>query len=206
MKKTELKGLFENFQKIKGYFKIESIDKNGNVIDSFENHNIVVDTARVVFAKLISGISTQNVINKLVLGTQGHIGNDILTPKTEKEGFDHTKTDLFCLRDPDKKGDTWNEITFTPSGNMAITSASDVRDGTNDHSTVDIQLRGLDISEPCISYIFNISADAFNGSGNGVIYTEAGLFSDDNLIATRVFKGKVKDQTVSFRITWNLIF
>ena len=50
---------------------------------------------------------------------------------------------------------------------------------------------------------YNINVKNTN---DGVVYTEAGLYSGDKLIAMRTFKGKVKESTVAFRIQWSVMF
>ena len=195
--------------KIRGYFKIESFDKDGKLLDVFEQHNIVTDVARKSMAHLVAGIVQNNVINKFILGTKGHQGTDVLTPKTATEGFTSERKDLFC----DTKVvdiDSWNKITFTPSGSLEDTKAKDVEDGATNSSTVDVivdtSVTPSGSEEYSVTYVINIAQDAFNGNNNGVIYTEAGLWADDTLFAYRVFKGKIKESSSSLKITWTLIF
>nr|DAP72739.1 MAG TPA: hypothetical protein [Caudoviricetes sp.] len=194
-----------DYVKIRGHFKIESINSQGEVIDVFEKHNLITNVARNTFAKLLAGISNVSTINRFVIGTKGHVDTDVLHPKDSTTGFDATRTNLFCGTQDSEKNVTWNELKFVPSGNINVTAASNVTDGASNNSTVNIQVTGLDIAEPTVTYTFNIAQDAFNGT-DGIIYTECGLFADDTLIAMRTFKGKVKENTVSFRITWNIIF
>lgn len=190
--------------KIKGYLKIETL-KDGVVVDTWEKHNLITNVARNTFAKLLAGVNTQNTINKFKMGTKGHVDTDVMVPKDSSTGFDETRTDLFAGSEENEKGTTWNELTFTPSGNITQSLATNVQDNSSNTSTVNITVTGLENSQPSVTYIFNIAQDAFNGS-NGVIYTEAGLFADDQLIAMRTFKGRPKDSSTSFRITWNIIF
>lgn len=59
---------------LEGYFKIEAL-KDGNVIDSFEDHNTICINARLAMAKIFSQIYENNSSKyacKLVLGTCGH--------------------------------------------------------------------------------------------------------------------------------------
>ncbi len=196
--------IHDNF--LKGYFCIECIDKNGKVTDKFEKHNLITNIARREFAKLVAGITSTGSINRFVMGTQGHVGDDVLTPKDQDTGFNASLTNIFSGTNDDDLNKTWNQITFTPSGNLINTEAQNIVDGANNNSTVDIKVVGLETNEPMTTYTINIAQDAFNGISNGIIYTECGLYIDENLIAMRTFKGKVKDDSVALRITWNLIF
>lgn len=191
---------------MRGYFCIESIDKNGAVIDKFEKHNLITNLARVEFAKLIAGVNTAGAINRFVMGTKGHVGDDVLTPKDAETGFTPDVMNIFAGQDINDKGTTWNEISFTPSGNLVDTACTDVQDGANNNSTVDISITGIEDNTPSVNYTINVAQDAFNGNNDGIIYTECGLYCNDKLIAMRTFKGKVKESTVSFRITWSIIF
>lgn len=186
----------------RGYFKIECIDASGNIIDVFENHNLITHLARVQFAKSVMGVDKACIINNFRLGNKGHQGDDVLVPKDSTTGFNETRTKLFS----EELSGITNKISFVPSGSTTQTSAQVTSDGSNRNSTVDITLTGVETNEPCVTYTINISQDAFNGDNTGIVYTEAGLYSDDNLIAVRTFKGKIKEDTVSFRIIWSLYF
>ena len=190
----------------RGHFKIEVLDKNGKVIDTTENHNIIMNKARCSFSQLLAGIAGQNVINRFVLGTAGHVDDNVLIPKAEVHGLNANRVNLFCGTEASTKGNTWNELTFTPSASITNTKAVDVIDGASNSSTVDIIVSGCEQGEPSVTYIFNISQDAFNGTKDGVVYTEAGLFIDSNIFAMKTFKGKIKEKSVSLRITWQIIF
>ncbi|EAJ4655366.1 hypothetical protein CYA84_03900 [Campylobacter coli] len=199
---------FKEVQKTpaRGYFCIESLDANGNIIDKFEQKNLITNIARAEFAKLIAGINESNAINRFVMGTKGHQGSDILTPKDETTGFTASVTDIFSGQEEGDINRTWNQVIFTPSGNMVNTAATNVQDGANNNSTVDITVTGIEQAEPVVTYTINIAQDAFNCANDGVVYTEAGLYSGDKLIAMRTFKGKVKESTVAFRIQWSVMF
>lgn len=194
----------ENSHKLRGHFSIESLDKDGNVIDSWSSKNIITNTARIEFAKIIAGVEQAGAINRFVMGTKGHVGDDVLTPKGEDEGFTASVTDIFSGQEAAELNKTWSQLSFTPSGSMTSTTALDVLDGANNNSTVDISILGVVENMPVVQYTFNIAQDAFNCENNGVIYTECGLYKDEKLIAMRTFKGKVKEDTVSFRIIWSI--
>jgi len=193
----------------RGYFKIECLNEKGEVVDKWEEHNLITDVARAHLAKLIGGIKVDAPIVKFRMGTAGHCGTDYLAPKDEDTGFTAVVTDLFCktIDNNGAKGQTWDEITFTPSGSMSDSVAKEVQDNANNNSTINIDFINFDQSAPTIQYTINVAQDAFNGQNDGMIYTEAGLYTaNDTLIAIRTFKGKIKDSTTAFRITWNIIF
>lgn len=191
---------------VRGHFKIESFDKNGKLIDFHEDHNLIMNGARTHFMKLLSGsYDTNKVINRFVLGTKGIVGDNDSLPKTAEDGFVATLTDLFCGTKSPQRKILFEELTFNPTGSIENQNANNVTDFSNNTSTVNIIVNEY-ADEPQITYIFNITDDAFNGSNDYMKYNEAGLFADDTLIAMRTFKTKTKDSTISLRITWSLIF
>lgn len=191
---------------VRGHFKLETFDKDGNLLDTVEQHNLVVLGARLHFMKLIAGAYDSNkIINRFVLGTDGVAGEDSI-PKSEEDGLKATLTDLFCkTTDSSKRSITYEEINFTPSTNEDITDASNIQDGSNNTSTVKVIVDETS-TEPSITYVFSIPSDAFNGKNDYMKFNEAGLFAGDTLIAIRTFKTKAKDSSVSMKVTWSLIF
>ncbi len=191
---------------VKGHFKIETLDKFGNILDIHEEHNLIMNGARNHFMKLISGsYDTNKVINRFVLGTKGIVGDNDSLPKTAEDGFVATRTDLFCGTQSPNRKILFEELTFNPTGSTENQNANNVTDFSNNTSTVNIVVNEY-ADEPQITYTFNITSDAFNGANDYMKYNEAGLFADDTLIAMRTFKTKTKDSTIVLRITWSLIF
>lgn len=198
----------DNLKPLKGRFRIEVIDKEGNVIDYHEDNNMIMNAARNTMANSVSGLKqSNNFINKFVMGTAGHVGNSILTPKREVHGFMPTRNDLFCgylsdaVTDGKKEGVDYCVLTFDPM------SLDNVIDGTNNHSKIKVEVTGTQYDEPVITYTIEIAQDAFNGEGEGMVFTECGLFTANNdIFAMKVFAGKVKEKTVGFRIIWNILF
>jgi len=110
----------EKFNKVHGYFKIEAI-KDGKVIDTFEKHNLIMDEARLTFAKYLANINNTPVIDRFVLGTKGHIGaedpdgGDLLAPKNESTGFTSDRDMLFSEASG-TNGVDYEDILFTVTG------------------------------------------------------------------------------------------
>lgn len=203
----------DKFSKPVGHFKIETFKKN-KLIDSFEEHNLIMNKAREHFMKVLSGMYAENkAINCLKLGTRGvqEVENDgkieqfDAIPKDADSGFNDSRTDLFCGTPVSTQGIEWAGISFTPSGDVDTSRASNTTDGGNNDSTVDIYIVTTGES-PTLTYVFNISADAFNGATGYAKYNEAGLYADDVLIAMRTFRSKSKDSETSMRITWSISF
>lgn len=192
----------ENFGNIKGYFKIECI-KNGKVIDSFEDHNLIMETARHTMAELIAGISGTPIINKFVIGNKGHIGakgsgrddGDILLPKTSENGFIYTRNQLFS-EEFGKPGIDYFQLEFKNSG-----TSGDIVKCTDGKSSVRCTLE----DNKNVVYEINISEDSCN-SKETIIFTEAALYAGSKIFSARCFKAKVKDNTTSLRITWKILF
>jgi hypothetical protein len=85
----------------KGHFKIQAIDAFNNVVDEWEEHNMIMDSARYTMAKIFANIdysatsTTKPFVDTVILGTLGNIDGDILTPKAAAEGFVKERTRLF---------------------------------------------------------------------------------------------------------------
>lgn len=208
----------EKLRAPRGYFKIEMI-KNGEVIERFEEHNLVMRNARTQFMKILSGTTTrQKFINRFVLGTRGVyeetqtladgttqiLQHDEL-PRDAEDGFNDKRTDMFCEVTEANKGKTWCELKFTPSGATETSLATTDEDsGGSNSSTVNIYVNES-VDEPTLTYVFDIASSAFN-IGTYVKYSEAGLYVDDELIAMRTFASKAKDAQTAVKITWSITF
>lgn len=74
-----------------GYFKIECI-KDGKVIDSFEEHNTIMRSARRSMAEIFlnSKNNSKEFANKFILGTEGGYISEYF-PKSEESGFNKDK-------------------------------------------------------------------------------------------------------------------
>lgn len=85
----------EDTLNFKGHFKIQAIDQNNTVIDEWQDDNMIMETARTTMSELFANLSASTFINKITLGTLGHVGDSILVPKGKDEGFVKERTRLF---------------------------------------------------------------------------------------------------------------
>lgn len=179
---------------LSGHIIVECLDKLGNVVDKFENHNLIMETARISVSSNACDIALSEPLNKFVLGTNGHISGDYLTPKTEVEGFISSRTELFS----EELNNFTYPITFTnpgvPVGACTITSELDT--GT----TIALTYANNDVK-----YTIEIPEGAANGTGVAV-YTEAALYAGSSIFSMKCFPGKIKDNTVSLRVIWTIKF
>lgn len=179
--------------KIKGHFIVECLDKDKQIIDRFENHNLIMNNSRYSMSSLLCGLSTAKPINKFILGTEGHITGDYLTPKTEDEGFINTRTQLFS---EETSGYVY-PISFTnpgtATGNCPVVSEPD------SGSVVTLAYSGT-----TLTYTIEIPELSANNTGI-VVFSEAALYSGSNIFSMKCFPGKIKDETVSLKIIWSII-
>lgn len=185
----------DNYKKpLAGHLIVECLDKNGKIVDRFENHNLIMDTARVAMSSLACALSTAEPINKFVLGTEGHIPGDFLTPKSEAEGFISSRTQLFS---EESAGFTY-PIDFTnpgtASGSCVVVSEPD--SGT----TISMSYVGNDVE-----YTIIIPELAANGTGISV-FTEAALYAGDNIFSMKCFPAKIKEDSVSLKVIWKILW
>lgn len=81
----------------KGHFQIQAIDAfNGmTVLDEYVDDNMIMESARTTMSEIFAKLTDSTGINKITLGTLGHVGNSILLPKGKDEGFVKERTRLF---------------------------------------------------------------------------------------------------------------
>jgi hypothetical protein len=189
--------------KFKGYLKIESLDANRNIVDVWEDPNLIMDTARVDMAGLLANFSGANPVNTFVLGNNGHtpglgeVSENILVPKTSLEGFVSTRTMLFAEDDTLAPGINYNySISWTPPVD-ANSTVLDTALGVCSIST--------SITATTTQYIFEIPTTEANNAGIAT-FTEAAMYTGSNIFSMRTFPAKIKDDTVILRITWSITF
>ena len=184
----------EVVSKPKGHFKIEVLDANGNVKDTFEQNNLVVNSSRPILAQHMAG---RNVvpINKLVLGTRGHIDDNLMAPKTAAEGFTSAREQLFA----EEESKFVYNISFSPGQDNGPAVVNE--DNQDAGSTVEIIY-----ANNTITYKFVVAVNAANGETGTVAYTEAGMYAGNDLFCMRTFAVRSKDVSSVLRITWTLIF
>ena len=202
----------ETYTGLKGIFKIQTHDSKGNLLDEYEEKNLIVDSARPNLAKLIGGFSTGTPINKFIIGTRGHVDNggtyDILIPKTVVNGLDETRTELFSEEEAMYSYSINFQGTGSSNGNRNVISETDIAIDANTLSTVSV-------TNDARSLIYTIvipSTVANNLSGQGgttagiAAFTEAGFYSGSTLFNIKTFPAKVKELGTTITITWTLEF
>jgi hypothetical protein len=204
-------------QPIKGYFKVESFDYKNNLLETFEEENLIVDTARPNIAELIAGVSSGVPINKFVIGTEGVVNNNIAVAKSISSGLDSTRTKLFSEETVD--GGTSYAITFAGSGNntgtRVVSREEEFNSGVVDSSTTKITTAVVssvsitaNTDTKTVTYVVSIPPTVANyGDGtDGIYYSEAGFYAGSRLFNIKTFQGIKKDNTSTLVITWTLTF
>jgi len=206
----------KNKDVIEGVFTIERIDKQGNIIDTYTEKNLIMDTARSSMAEMIGGLTPYQPINKLKLGNKGHNGTDVLDYKKvgENNEFITSRTMMFS-EDPnyDDANDTESfvyEITFNVEGVDRTTEDSNAKGKiiTSDDSEEETCKVTRSVNTRSVTYIIEIPEDAGNKPGEGEVmpYTEASLWAGDKIFSMKSFACRVKEDTVSLRIKWQILF
>ena len=196
-----------------GEFSIQQLDKNGNVIDEYKEKNLIMDLARNNMAELVGGVSTGSVgdpINRIVIGTRGHSGSDILSPiPVGSSGFDSTRTKLFSEEDPaainykiDFDASGGLDVTVHPTGVRRLGTVNQATTGETTNTVRRV------VSDTTVTYTITIPAENANSRGANpvVVYTEAALYAGDDIFSMKTFTGRVKENTVQFVINWSIIF
>jgi len=211
-----------------GYFKLECLDKNGNVIDSFEDKNMIMFNSKPSVANSTIGFFPPvDFINKIVLGDRGHeVGTGNLLIGRD---FGYQRELLFA---EEELGNTY-VIVFNPLTRAGDGSISEIRYEAyhTGNSQKDVVLQNKAkvnakiINISTIEYQIEIDPSNANGANGVQPWTEAALFTkrgesseywdgtapvgtpkNGKIFAMRTFPAKIKEPTTTFRITWRIIF
>lgn len=211
-------------KEIKGHFTIEAYDKNGNVIDSYEDDNLVVNSARYAMGALLAGKPDAVSMSRFVLGTRGHdtTANNILVAKAPgKDGYDESRTKLFSEEentsffytiswDTSALKDSSGQIVPFDKDEVEFIAVGQQKNHTGNEPTAEnakIPMK-ISISNNTLLYEWTIPEKNANGiNGKSTIgYTEAALKCGDTLFSIKCFPAKVKELSVMFKIKWKIIF
>lgn len=204
-----------------GVFNFKSLDENDNVLDEYTEKNLIMDSARNNMAQLIGGVTSGNgasigyAINRFVIGTKGHVGNDILdfqqvgeTDTSKPVGhqtFDGARQSLFSEA---IVGAPNYRITLDPTGDNDITVTADGQryEGSNSVGAPETgnTVRRL-VSGRTVTYTVTIPVDNANAA-TPLAYTEAALYAGSEIFSMKTFPARVKENTVKFEISWSIIF
>lgn len=197
-----------------GIFNIKVVDAiTGKVLEEYEEKNLIMDKARQNMARLVGGVddvdgTRGHVIDRLVIGTQGHSGGNIITPiQVGSEGFDSTRDKLFS----EENGGFNYHLKFDATGNNIITVVGDgsTYNGTKllmaNESSANVKRVVAGEYGRTLTYTFEIPPTAANGDGV-VAYTEAALYTNKDIFSMKTFPARIKEETVKFIISWSIIF
>lgn len=211
-----------------GYFKLECLDKDGNVIDSFEQKNMIMFNSKPTVAYSTIGMYPDvDFINKIVLGDRGHeVGSGNLLIGRD---FGYQRTELFA---EEENGNTY-VIVFNPLTRGGDGTISDIRyeafhEGSSTKTVVlqnKAKVSAKIINTSTIEYQIEIDASNANGPNGVQPWTEAALYTkreesseyengqspagkakNGKIFAMRTFPAKIKEPTTTFKITWRIIF
>lgn len=196
---------------IKGEFTIKSY-KDGVLQDSFSDRNLVVTGSRSAVAAAISGIKNPQPINRLTLGTQGHIEADSkFSPKLVNATYTEFGQSLSYTEDRDKLfseelGRTTLDLKFYP---VTSSDESQKLSAIAFYNTTEVTTTNtfVEVFTDCnsVTYKFSIEEGLGHG-GDFTAYTEAGLYAGAVLFSMKTFAAKVKDESTQLEITWKIYF
>lgn len=203
-----------------GVFTVESFNKNGELIDTYTDKNLIMNLARKNMAELVSGVDAVgsyfgSPINRLVLGTRGYIGTDITNNIQVGETdvtlgtFDATRTQLFS----EELNDLNYHISFNPSGINDVTDSAAVGTmytgttaGAVDATFNTVRRYTSGTGGNVVTYEVTVPVECGNVTGQVVTYTEAALYAGDEIFSMKTFPSRNKEGTVLLKLTWNIIF
>lgn len=209
---------FEDNYKIKGYMKIESFDKDDNLIDSYEDNNLVMDLARNSMQYLAGNVTSKfEPINSLRLGTRGvhgvEYGNPILP---SNDGYHPEMTHLFQEADNSTDGGYVFVCKFDVQGEEEeiFDSVSEellkygvpmdgyISSGQTMKRTVQDRTITFEVTMP------RESQNSFGGGGEPqwLPFSEQQLYCGDRIFSMKTFPQKFKDSDQKIVLTWSIIF
>lgn len=216
----------------RGEFSITAYKKDGS-IETYEDKNLIMDTARSNMAELIGGqIDVGLPINSFVIGNKGHSNansdtSNILDYRlVGAEGFVSAKQELFSedvANDLGGLGDAANfsyVIDFDTKNIESVVTDSAAIGKINPKGktvTPSAETHVCSVTRTIIdrTCTFEITVPDFagnldsgsGGGGSGVVaYTEAALYAGNDIFSMKTFPARVKEETVKFVITWSIIF
>ena len=80
---------------LKGDFSVQCIDVDGNVIDEYQEQNMIMELSRKSMAEIFAMKDGSKSIHRIKFGTSGHIGTNIISPKSVNQGFVKERDRLF---------------------------------------------------------------------------------------------------------------
>ena len=228
LKETLMKAILKDnapkAREYRGHFSIQTLNSNNEVLDSYEDNNLIVNDARLIMARLLAGKKDSLGITEFCLGTRGHdeVNNDILTPKPiGQDGYDENREMLFSeeQKTPFYYSVKWNPTNLRDGVNLpvsfdldevefvAVGNKKDQIGQEQDAENAQIPMK-ITISGNAVTFEITIPETAANGmNGQSVVaYTEAGLKCDGKLFSIKCFSSKNKEESVKFKITWRIYF
>lgn len=80
---------------MRGHFHLELLDRDDNVLDSFDEKNMIVYNARKSMAEIFANLEGIIFAHKVVIGTEGCIDGLPYQPKTEEYGMEQMRDRIF---------------------------------------------------------------------------------------------------------------
>lgn len=182
---------------IKGHFKIDALDKDGKIIDTYEHKNTIMDTGRYNLMSFLRNGTTSNTtapIGKFVLGTGGYDGGN--SPAV----YQSNRTNTFS----EATGQEFYELNFTVD-NLGNTTVTNEEGNPAIKSVVTVTQNNGTFT---VEYRFQIPESNANGTGLRE-YNEAALYLAEpanTIFSMLTFPTRAKDNTIDYDITWSITF
>ena len=83
------------YKTLKGHFHLDVLDKNDKVLDTFDEHNMIMADARKSMAEIFANLVGIKFAHQFIIGTMGHTDASLYIPKDEYSGFVKERDRLF---------------------------------------------------------------------------------------------------------------
>lgn len=187
----------DTFDKMKGYFRVQLLDDNDKIVDTYEDNNLIMDTAKLSMAQTIGKMLPNYYINEIRLGGEGIKPGTYIT-KDASDGFSSSRSELFA----EQNSSYIYHILFEPKGVNGMDA--DIL-SENDNTTGNSSIVNITNLSNVVTFTVTIPKQNAN-RGSVQPYSEAGLYMSGNLFAMKVFPTRLKNSSLKMVITWSIIF
>lgn len=190
--------------KITGFLKIDTKDKNNNIIDTYEHKNTIMDNGRIDVMNWLHGMNQgTSEISRLILGTGGYNGG------TAPAVYNSTRTETFS----EENADEYYYIDFLTDNTTGVTTIDNSPGKGEEGSPAINSVVTVTQDDTAFTLEYRFEIPQSNANGSGVRqYSEAALYcnnapdSVNRIFAMRTFPTRAKDSSISYDIYWTVSF
>lgn len=210
----------EEYGKVRGILKIRSFDENNNLIEEFEDNNLIMNEAREAMQYMQGNVSVSGVfnpINGIKVGNFGTLSiNDSAgnprQPGLGTDDYSPSRNKLFQEESMSQQAFCFHQFFSNVSGDQGQMLQSDSHkmfQGSQELQSYNTQNCRMtrSVQDRVITFDIDISGgQANNPNGDDINYSEVALMQGDKIFSMKTFQPKAKNSQTKLIITWSIIF